>query len=91
MIQDQLRQLDRTKTYQQFLAEQQAENDAAMARILSTKIGKEAYARQFNIPLENLEGEDNGYSMLGAIENFYSENDYEEPNNKNYNNYFPWQ
>ena len=44
-----------------------------MAQILATKVGKEAYSRQFNIPLEQLDGEDNGFSMLGAIDNFYSE------------------
>jgi hypothetical protein len=60
------------------------ENDMAMAQILATKVGKEAYSRQFNIPLEQLEGDDSGYSMLGAIDNFYSEsmdsNDYQNNN-----------
>ena len=75
---------DKTKLYSQFLAQQKMENDMAMAQILATKVGKEAYSRQFNIPLEQLEGEDNGYSMLGAIDNFYSEsmdsNDYQNNN-----------
>lgn len=73
MIQEQLSQLDRTKLYQQFLAEQQAENDMAMAQILSTNIGREAYARQFNVPKEQLDFENNGFDMLDAINNFYSE------------------
>lgn len=73
MVNEQLKQLDKTKLYSQFLAQQKMENDMAMAQILATKVGKEAYSRQFNIPLEQLEGEDNGYSMLGAIDNFYSE------------------
>jgi hypothetical protein len=54
-----------------------------MAQILATKIGREAYSRQFNVPLEQLEGENQGYSMLGAIDNFYSE--YEEPNQQFHN------
>lgn len=73
MVNEQLKQLDKTKLYSQFLAQQKMENDMAMAQILATKVGKEAYSRQFNIPLEQLEGDDNGYSMLGAIDNFYSE------------------
>lgn len=73
MVNEQLKQLDKTKLYSQFLAQQKMENDMAMAQILATKVGKEAYSRQFNIPLEQLEGEDNGFSMLGAIDNFYSE------------------
>ena len=78
MVQDQIKSLDKSILYNQFLEQQRAENDAAMAQILSTKIGREAYSRQFNIPLEQLEGENREYSMLGAIDNFYSE--YEEPN-----------
>ena len=54
--------------------EQQTENDMAMAQILSTKIGRDAYARQFNVPREQLDFDDNGFDMLGAIDNFYSEN-----------------
>lgn len=73
MVNEQLKQLDKTKLYSQFLAQQKMENDMAMAQILATKVGKEAYSRQFNIPLEQLDGEDNGFSMLGAIDNFYSE------------------
>lgn len=73
MIQEQLSKLDKSKLYKQFLAEQQAENDIAMAQILSTKIGRDAYARQFNVPKEQLDFDDNGFDMLGAINNFYSE------------------
>lgn len=73
MIQEQLTKLDKSKLYQQFLMEQQAENDMAMAQILSTKIGRDAYARQFNVPREQLDFDDNGFDMLGAIDNFYSE------------------
>ena len=73
MIQEQLSKLDKSKLYQQFLMEQQAENDMAMAQILSTKIGRDAYARQFNVPREQLDFDDNGFDMLGAIDNFYSE------------------
>ena len=73
MVQEQLSQLNNNKLYHQFVAEQQAENEMAMARILSTKIGKDAYARQFNIPREQLDSEENGFDMLGAIDNFYSE------------------
>ena len=73
MVQEQLSQLNNNKLYHQFVAEQQAENEMAMARILSTKIGRDAYARQFNIPREQLDSEENGFDMLGAIDNFYSE------------------
>lgn len=83
MVQDQLNTLDKSKLYTQFLEQQRAENDAAMAQILATKIGREAYSRQFNVPLEQLEDENQGYSMLGAIDNFYSE--YEEPNQQFHN------
>ena len=83
MVQDQLNTLDKSKLYTQFLEQQRAENDAAMAQILATKIGREAYSRQFNVPLEQLEGENQGYSMLGAIDNFY--NEYEEPNQQFHN------
>ncbi len=73
MISDQLSKLDKTKLYHEFVNQQQRENDLAMANILATKIGKEAYSKQFNIPLDNLDSEDTGYSMLSAIDNFYSE------------------
>ena len=57
-----------------------------MANILATKIGKEAYAKQFNIPLDHLDSEDTGYSMLSAIDNFYSETiDSMDMNNDIYN------
>ena len=82
MVEDQLKALDKTKLYSQFLAQQKAENEAAMAQILATRVGREAYSRQFNVPIEQLEGEDNGYSMLGAIDNFYNES-IEEPQKVN--------
>ena len=49
MIKDQLSKLDKTKLYQQFLAEQKAENNEAMNEILKTQIGRDAYSRQYNI------------------------------------------
>lgn len=73
MIQEQMQQLDKSKLYQQFLAEQQADNDRALAQILSTKIGRDAYAEKYNIPREQLDSDDNGYNMLNDIDNFYSE------------------
>lgn len=87
MITEQLSKLNKDKLYHQFVAEQKAENDRAMAQILSTKIGRDAYARQFNIPRDQLDDEDAGYSMLSAIDNFYSEsNDYSNQDKDNY----PW-
>lgn len=87
MITEQLNKLNKDKLYHQFVAEQKAENDRAMAQILSTKIGRDAYARQFNIPRDQLDDEDSGYSMLSAIDNFYSENnDYSSQDKDNY----PW-
>lgn len=73
MIKEQLSQLDNSKLYQQFLAEQKMENDRAMAQILASKIGRDAYARQFNVPRDQLDANDNGFDMLGIIDNFYSE------------------
>lgn len=73
MISEQLAKLDKTQLYQQFLAQQKAENDMAMAQILATKIGRDAYAEQFNVPREQLDIDDNGFDMLGAIDNFYNE------------------
>lgn len=73
MIKEQLSQLDTSKLYQQFLAEQKMENDRAMAQILASKIGRDAYARQFNIPRDQLDTDDNGFDMLGIIDNFYTQ------------------
>jgi hypothetical protein len=81
MITEQLQKMDKSKMYQQFVEQQRLENEAAMAQILSTRLGKEAYARQFNIPIESMGQEDNSYSMLNAIDQFYSEeNDYSNIN-----------
>ena len=81
MITEQLQKMDKSKLYQQFVEQQRLENEAAMAQILSTRLGKEAYARQFNIPIESMGQEDNSYSMLNAIDQFYSEeNDYSNIN-----------
>ena len=95
MITEQMKQLDKSKLYSQFVAQQQAENDLAMAQILSTKIGREAYSRQFNIPIDQINSEDNGYSMLGAIDNFYSESINSDPDTRDktsqmFDNYYPW-
>lgn len=73
MIKEQLSQLDTSKLYQQFLAEQKMENDRAMAQILASKIGRDAYARQFNVPRDQLDTDDNGFDMLGIIDNFYTQ------------------
>lgn len=73
MITEQLSKLDKTKLYNQFLAEQKAENDRAMAEILRTKIGREAYSRQFNMNPDQLDNMDqDSYDMLGVIDNFYN-------------------
>lgn len=73
MITEQLSKLDKTKLYNQFLAEQKADNDRAMAEILRTKIGREAYSRQFNMNPDQLDNMDqDGYDMLGVIDNFYN-------------------
>lgn len=73
MIKDQLSKLDKTKLYQQFLAEQKAENDEAMNEILKTQIGRDAYSRQYNINKDQIGIDDSSYDMLGVINNFYSE------------------
>lgn len=73
MIKDQLSKLDKTKLYQQFLAEQKAENDEAMNEILKTQIGRDAYSRQYNINKDQMGIDESSYDMLGVINNFYSE------------------
>lgn len=73
MIKDQLSKLDKTKLYQQFLAEQKAENDEAINEILKTQIGRDAYSRQYNINKDQMGIDDSSYDMLGVINNFYSE------------------
>lgn len=84
MVKSQLSKLNKDKLYQQFLMEQQQANDRAMAQILSTQIGRKAYAEKYNIPLNALEQDDQGYDMLGAIDNFYTEDiDHTEDNQHN--------
>lgn len=73
IIKDQLSKLDKTKLYQQFLAEQKAENDRAMDEILKTQAGRDAYARQYNINKDQMGVDESSYDMLGIINNFYSE------------------
>lgn len=73
MIKDQLSKLDKTKLYQQFLAEQKAENDRAMDEILKTQAGRDAYARQYNINKDQMGVNESSYDMLSIINNFYSE------------------
>lgn len=41
------------KTYSQFMAEQKKNDDIALQKILSTKNGKEAYAKLYNVPLDS--------------------------------------
>lgn len=73
MIQEQLTQLDKTKLYQQFINEQKAANEIAMAQILSTQIGKNAYVNKFNVPIEQLDINNNSFDMTNIINNFYNE------------------
>ena len=73
------------KLYQDFINSQKAENDEAMKNILSSKLGQEAYARQYNMPIDAVrEQTDNQYNMLGVIEGFYSEDNnlYNDKNQK---------
>jgi hypothetical protein len=91
MVTEQLNKLDKSMLYNQFVEQQRQENEEAMAKILATKIGREAYAQQFNIPIENLNQEDSGFNMLGAIDNFYSEDhDYSDQQQVNQYSNFPW-
>lgn len=77
MIQEQLSKLDKSKLYQDFLNQQKAENDMALFKILSNSIGQQAYARQYNIPEEQIKEQygSNGYDMSDVINNFYSESE----------------
>ena len=51
----------------QFYNEQAAADNAAMQEILSTKIGREAYARQFNYPIEDLGGMNALYNIPDSV------------------------
>ena len=77
LVQEQLSKFNKDKLYTEFLEQQKAENEAAMARILSTEIGQKAYARQFNMSEEQVAEQygSNGFNMLGIIDNFYSESE----------------
>ena len=75
LVKEQLEQLDnKSKLYKEFIQEQQNENDEAMSEILKTKLGRQAYATTFNVPLESLEEDNTQYSMMSAINGFYIEN-----------------
>ena len=73
MIQAQFDKFNKDKLYQQFLQSQKEENEKAMQQILATKIGRQAYADKYNIPIDSIEANDTGFSMLSAINNFYSD------------------
>lgn len=91
LIQSQLKQLDKSKLYSQFVAQQQVANDNAMMQILNTRVGREAYARQFNVPMSSLNTEDNNtFNMLSAIDQFYSESssDDEKPDKEDIYSHF---
>lgn len=80
MIQAQFDKFNKDKLYQQFLQSQKEENEKAMQQILASKIGRQAYADKYNIPIDSIEANDTGFSMLGAINNFYSDDDQSDNN-----------
>lgn len=77
IVQDQLKKFNKDKLFSQFMEQQRMENESAMANILSTKLGRDAFANQYNIPREQLDNEDsNGFDMLNAIDNFYRDDNW---------------
>lgn len=75
MVNEQMSWLNKDKLYQQWIAQQQKENDEAVARIIATRLGQQAYSEKYNIPLEDLANNDTGFDMLGVIDSFYREQD----------------
>lgn len=74
MINDQLKQLnDQTKSYKEFINQQESENNQAMVDILNTKLGRAAYAEKYNVPIDTLEDEHTQFDMTSVINNFYHE------------------
>lgn len=74
MVNDQLNQLnDKTKSYKEFIGQQEAENNQAMVDILNTKLGRAAYSQKYNVPIETLEDEHTQFDMSSAINSFYHE------------------
>src|SRR5574344_1970020 len=77
MVTEQLKQInDGTKSYNQFIAEQRKENNEAMRQILLNKVGQKAYCSKFNVPAESIQEQNQSFSMLGAINNYYDESTY---------------
>ena len=56
MVKEQIDALNKAKgkLYHEFVREQIAKDDEALQEILMTKIGREAYANQFHVPLEDM-------------------------------------
>lgn len=44
-----------SKSYEQWLQEQHKEDNEAMAKILATRLGQEAFARQFNVDIKDIQ------------------------------------
>lgn len=68
--------------YKQFLDQQQAENDAALAQILSSKVGRRAYSQKYNIPEDTIDDGNQTVDLSGLINSFYREDNTEDTVNK---------
>lgn len=74
MVNDQLKQLNnKSKLYQEFIDQQHNDNQEALKELLQTKLGRQAYAEKWNIPLESLEDQNSQYDMTNIINSFYHE------------------
>ena len=71
-----------TMLYKQFLDQQQAENDEALAQILSSKIGRRAYSQKYNIPEDSIDDGNQTVDLSGLINSFYREDNTEDTVNK---------
>lgn len=64
---------DGSMLYKDWLEQQRQEDQEALQKILSTPVGRQAYSKKFNKPLDELEGPNNQYSMINTINQFYKD------------------
>ena len=76
-IQEQLEILNNTKaiTFEEWMQSEYAKDNEAMQKILMTKVGREAYSRQFNISMEDLEIAQQQKIPDSVFVGFYNDND----------------
>lgn len=80
-IHEQLKEFDKNKgmLYGEWLKKEAEKDQMAMDNILATRVGKEAYARQFNVPIADLQMAN--YKIPASTYNdFYSDGDESDDN-----------